>query len=55
MEIGLLMDMNSLEVMEMLSPVVATTLPTLAAWWYVGGYTCYYNEVLLISLLLLLV
>ena len=30
-ETGLLMDVNSLKLMETLSPVVATTLPTLVA------------------------
>lgn len=39
MEIGLLMDVNLLELMTMLSPVIATTLPILAAWWYVHGKT----------------
>ena len=43
------MDVNSLEVMAMLSSVVATTLPILAAWWYVGEYMCYYNKVVLIT------
>ena len=35
-ETGLLTDVNSLKLMETSSPVVATTLPTLAAWWYVN-------------------
>ena len=39
MEIGQLMDVNLLELMTMLSPVIATTLPILAAWWYVHGKT----------------
>ena len=33
---GLLMDVSlTLNLMAVLSPVVATTLPTLVAWWYV--------------------
>ena len=34
METGPLMDVQSLELMTMLSLVNVTTLPTLASWWY---------------------
>ena len=40
METGPLTDVQSLELMTMLSLVNATTLPTLASWWYAAKIFC---------------